>query len=226
MKNPWLNLSEKAPFTALCDVEALNTQGYRLNGLRFDAFPEPYGGKIDTAKVVCLVLNPGFEDADVTTNFDNPYWLREIRANLEHKTEYPFLYLSPELKDTGGHRWWTAKLNPLEKAGVTRDELARGIMMIEFFPYHSVKYVHNRQYIPSQQYQFYLVREAMRLGKTIIIMRARKIWIEAVPELVNYPYLELNSPQNVSISRSNLDNKNGIGTFDKVVATLNVKLYN
>jgi len=226
MNNPWLDLPKQAPFIAPLDIEALNDPTYKLDGLRFDAFPEPYGGNLDTAKVVCLVLNPGFEDADVTTNFDNPYWVREVRSNLEHKTEYPFLYLAPGVENTGGYRWWTAKLKPLELAGVTRDELARGVMMVEFFPYHSVSYRHNRQYIPSQQYQFYLVREAMRLGKTMIIMRARNIWIEAVPELADYPYLELSSPQNVSVSRVNLDNKNGIGTFDKIVATLRSNPYN
>lgn len=220
MNNPWLDLPEQAPFIAPCDIEVLNDPKYKLTGLRFDAFPEPYGGNVNTAKVICLVLNPGFEEADITTNFNNSYWVREVRANLEHKTEYPFLYLSPRVQETGGYRWWTAKLKPLERAGVARDELAHGVMMIEFFPYHSVKYTYNKQYAPSQQYQFHLVREAMRLGKKIIIMRAKDKWIEAVPELTNYPYFELNSRLNVSISRANLDNKNGPGTFDRVVATL------
>lgn len=223
MINPWLDLPQQAPFIAPCDIEALKDRKYKLDGLRFDAFPEPYGGNINTAKVVCLLLNPGFEDADVTTNFDNPYWVREIRANLEHKTESPFYYLSSKVQETGGYRWWTAKLKFLEKAGVTHDELSSGIMMVEFFPYHSVSYTYNKQYVPSQLYQFHLVREAMRLGKTIIIMRARNIWIKAIPELATYPYLELNSPQNVSISRANLDNKNGVGTFDKVTAKLREK---
>lgn len=223
MNNPWLNLPKKSPFIAPCDIEALQDPKYKVDGLRFDAFPEPYGGNLDAAKIVCLVLNPGFEEADVTTNFDNPYWVREVRANLEHVTEYPFLYLSPGAQNTGGYRWWTAKTKPLEEAGVTRDELSQGLMMVEFFPYHSVSYKHNKHYIPSQQYQFHLVREAMRLDKTIIIMRARNIWIEAIPELAAYPYLELNNPRNVSISRANLDNKNGNGTFDKVVATLKEK---
>jgi len=223
MDNPWLDLPKKAPFIASCDVEALKDPEYKLDDLRFDAFPEPYGGNLDTAKVVCLVLNPGFEEADVTTNFDNPYWVREVRANLEHKTELPFLYLSPGVQNTGGYKWWTAKTKPLERAGVTRNDLLLGLMMIEFFPYHSVRYRHNKHYIPSQQYQFHLVREAIRLGKTLIIMRARNVWTEAVPELAAYPYLELNNPRNVSISRTNLDNKNGSGTFDKVVATLKTK---
>lgn len=223
MDNPWFNLPRQAPFIAPCDVKVLKEPKYNLDGLRFDAFPEPFGGSIDTAKVVCLLLNPGFEEGDVTTNFDNPYWVYEIRANLEHNTKSPFLYLSPKVQETGGYKWWTARIKPLEIAGVTRDELARGIMMIEFFPYHSVSYRYNKQHVPSQQYQFYLVSEAIRLGKTIIIMRAKNYWLKAVPELASYPFLELNSPQNVTISRKNIDNKNGSGTFDKLVSNLREK---
>jgi len=221
MNNPWLDLPKQAPFIATCDVEALNDPKYKRESLRFDAFPEPYGGDINTAKVVCLLLNPGFEEADVTTNFDNLYWVNEIRANLQHKTEFPFLYLSPEVQETGGYKWWTERLKFLEKEVVNRDDLAHRIMMIEFFPYHSVKYTHNKQYLPTQHYQFHLVREAIRLGKTIIIMRGREHWLKAVKELVGYePLFELNSAQNIYVSQANLDNKNGTGTFDKVVATL------
>jgi len=223
MNNPWLDLPQKAPFIALCDLEILDDREYKLDGLRFDAFPEPYGGNIDTASVFCLLLNPGFEEADITANFANPYWVHEVRANIEHKSEFPFLYLSPELRETGGYKWWTTKLGPLLKADVTTGQLARGIMMVQFMPYHSVTYVHNKQYLPTQLYQFQIVRNAMKLHKTIIIMRAKNKWFEAIPGLINYPYLELSNPRNVSISRANLDNKNGIGTFDKVVAILKEK---
>jgi len=223
LNNPWVDLPEHANYIAPCDIQALKDPKYKLYGLRFDAFPEPFGGNLDSAKVVCLLLNPGFDETDTTTNFDNEYWVREVRANLEHKTESPFLYLSSKVENTGGYKWWSAKIRPLELAGVTRNDLANGLMMIEFFPYHSVSYTYNKQYIPSQYYQFLLVREAMRLGKTIIVMRARDRWLEAVPELKTYPYLELNSYLNVSISRANLDNKNGIGTFDNIVTLLKDK---
>lgn len=221
MNNPWLDLPKEAPFIASCDDEVLNSPKYNSKGLSFDAFPEPYGGDLNTAKVVCLLLNPGLDESDATTNFKNEYWVNEIRANLEHKTEFPFLYLSPKVQETEGYKWWTARLNPLVKAGVTREELAQGVMMVQFLPYHSLIYTHNTQYIPTQHYQFYLVREAIRLGKTIIIMRGRRHWFKAVPELANYEALfELNNPRSIYISRANLDNKNGAGTFDKVVATL------
>lgn len=221
MNNPWLNLPKHAPYIAPCDVETLNDPKYKLDGLCFDAFPEPYGGDINTAKVVCLLLNPGLDEADVTTNFENQYWVNEIRANLEHKTEFPFLYLSPRVQETGGYKWWTERLKFLEKEGISRDELGKAIMMIEFIPYHSVKYKDNTEYLPSQHYQFDLVRKAINLGKTIIIMRGRKQWLKAVHELVGYdPLFELNSAQNIYLSPANLDNKNGPGTFDKVVTTL------
>jgi hypothetical protein len=44
---------------------------------------------------------------------------------------------------------------------------------------------------------------------------------QAIPELVGCKrLLELNNPLRVYISKANLDNKNGAGTFDKVVAAL------
>jgi hypothetical protein len=228
MVNPWLNLSRQPEFIAPCDINDLNYPKY-INRkpdyrLKFEAFPEPYSGNIRTAKVICLLLNPGFDKTDITTNFDNEYWVREIRANLTHKAEYPFLYLSPHLKDTGGYKWWAAKLKFLEQAGVTRNELTNGLMSIQFLAYHSKKYKHSKPYLPSQEYQFYLVQEAMRLNKTIIIMRARTKWLEAISGLSDYQHLlELNSPQNVCISQANLDNKNGDGTFREVVRLLKQK---
>ena len=87
MKNPWLDLPKQPDFIAPSDEVVLNTPKYKRDSLRFDAFPEPYSGNIDTAKVMCLLLNPGFREADVTVNFQKPDWVREVRANLEHKTE-------------------------------------------------------------------------------------------------------------------------------------------
>jgi hypothetical protein len=225
MNNPWLDLPKEAPFIAPCDAEELSKPKYNEREfnyrLQHKAFPEPYVGNMSRAKIILLLLNPGFEEADITTNFKNTYWVNEIRANLEQKTEFSFLYLSPQVQETGGYKWWTAMLKPLEAAGVTRDELANGLMSIQFLAYHSKKYKHDKHHLPTQDYQFHLVEEAMKLNKTIIIMRSRRKWVEAIPELAGYRHLlELNNPLRVYVSRANLDNKNGDGTFDKVVATL------
>lgn len=222
MKNPWLDLPNEAPFIASCDKKALSHPKYKLDGLRFDAFPTPYIGDINQARVVFLVLNPGFDERDVAFNPTNTSWLVESRKNLRHESMPPFYYLNPELSKTGGYKWWTSHLRPLNNAGVSWERLSHMCMCIELFPYPSVTYKHNKQYLPSQSYSFYLVREAIRLGKTIVIMRAKAKWLEAVPELTDYPYLELNNPQRVYISRINLDKKNGEGTFARLVENLNI----
>lgn len=49
-----------------------------------------------------------------------------------------------------------------------------------------------------------MVREAIKLKKIIVQMRARSHWVKTIPELINYPYLyTLNNPQNVVISPRN-----------------------
>lgn len=220
MKNPWLDLPNEAPFIAPCDKEALSHPKYRLDGLRFDAFPEPYIGDINKARVIFLVLNPGFAESDVTVNPQNPYWVSETRKSLQHEAEVPFFYLSDRLAETGGYKWWRTHLKPLNDAGVSWEQLGQYCMCIELFSYHSIRYKHNKQYLPSQQYSFWLVREAMRLNKTIVIMRAKSKWLEAVPKLSKYSYYELSNPQRVYVSRANTDNTSGEGAFDKIIALL------
>ena len=188
--------------------------------MRFDAYPEPYIGDIDKARVVFLVLNPGFDEQDIHTNPKNPHWVSEIRKNLRHEAAMPFFYLSDKLSETGGYKWWRTYLKPLHDAGVSWDQLGQFCMCVELFPYHSVQYRHNKQYLPSQQYSFWLVRKAMRLNKTIVIMRARSKWLDAVPELTQYEYLELRNPQRVYVSPRNVDKKNNVGLFAEIVHTL------
>lgn len=43
--------------------------------------------------------------------------------------------------------------------------------------------------------------------------RFLRLWLEAVPGLNDYPYLALNSPQNVRITKNNIPD----GQFDKVI---------
>jgi hypothetical protein len=48
------------------------------------------------------------------------------------------------------------------------------------------------------------VKQAIAKGAIFILMRAEKLWMEAIPELRNYQFLyRLNSSQNVSISQAN-----------------------
>lgn len=56
MDNPWLDLPKQTPLIALCDLGVVSNPSYNLDGLRFDAFPEPFGGSINTARVIFCLL--------------------------------------------------------------------------------------------------------------------------------------------------------------------------
>jgi len=88
---------------------------------------------------------------------------------------------------------------------------------IQFFPYHSKKYkpipkkiLQNNnfeEYLPSQEYNFQLVREAIHRNAIIVIPRAVKIWEKAIPELKSYQQkYSTNSYGNIILSEKNLGN--------------------
>jgi len=205
--NPWLNLPIKEPYILADDLSVI--EGHKnFVGLRLDTMPEPLVGGLDNASVVFLALNPGFTDSDVEVNMKLPKFIEKCKANLNDPFGSEFYYFTGDLETTGGYKWWSAKLKPLIAAGVTYESLKSKMMMVEYFPYHSINYKHIDRFTPSQLYSFEIVREAIRRGKTIVIMRSKNLWIEAIPELANYSYMTLSSAQNVIISPKNIGELN------------------
>ena len=212
MENPWKKLPSQSPYVLSDDRDVLSKIN-RIENFEFDILPEPFLGSIDTAKVILLNLNPGFDDEDGPTHSREDF-IEALQRNLQQvPSECPFYPLDPRFSDTPVYKWWNKKLRELiEKCG--RITVSKNVACIEFFPYHSLSKVRMKQTIPSQQYNFYIVRQAMKDNKTILIMRARREWFSCIPELEMYPYLlGLNSSQNVSVSKKNVsDNK-----FDELV---------
>lgn len=211
-KNPWQDL--KPLYVLPADlVEIAHHRNY--SNLRLDTLPDQVIGGLDKAEVVFLLLNPGFDDKDVTVNLALPHFVEANRRNLTDPFGSPFYYFGGGLEQTGGYIWWARILKPLMQAGVTEAMLRDKIIAIEYFPYHSKSYK-DLPIVPSQQYAFDLVREAIKRKKTIIIMRSPKLWLEAVPELADYSYMTLNSWLNVTVSPKNLGEVN----FNTVLAKL------
>jgi hypothetical protein len=201
--NPWTTLPYSSPYVLPQDKQASETdKSYAY--LRLDTLPEPFIGRLNDAAVVFLALNPGFAQTDIDLNMNSSRFVSAARANLSNRINTPFYYFAGGLEFTGGYKWWRSKLGPLIKDGVRLETLAKKIMCVEYFPYHSVTYKNLKNIIPSQNYSFSLVRQAINENKIIIIMRSKKLWLETVPELTNYPFLELNSSQNVIISPRNI----------------------
>lgn len=203
--NPWVDLrQDDGRYIAPCDVDFLDDTTVRKYNLRLDAFPEPFIGNPDTAEVVLLGLNPGFIESDVDFNFGNQDWVSLARQNLTHSTD--FFYLKGSLRDTGGFKWWRRRLRTLHESGIKWERLSRKIVAVEYFPYHSIHYnIDNNFLLPSQEYSFHLVRQAIQRNKIIILMRSEALWLRAVPELQDYSYIKLDSPQSTYITPGNMN---------------------
>ncbi len=202
MNNPWLALPESAQYVTDEDWVVMKEHHHKLKGdfgLRLDLLPEPFLGN-PNAPVVLLSLNPGFCEKDVLVH-QNPVFIKASRANLEHKPcETPFFLLGKDI-DAPGNAWWRQKLGKLI-AATSFDVVTNGVCCIEYFPYHSKSYKPLGATLPTQQYGFHLVREALKREAVIIIMRSVKLWHSAVPDLAGRSY-QLKNPQNVTVSLNN-----------------------
>lgn len=199
--NPWLDLSPVPPFVLAVDraaIDSFNHQARPEVFIHLELLPEPFLGA-PMAPVVLLSLNPGYSPDDLQPHQD-PTFQALSRANLEHApTQYPFVLLNPKV-ETPGRRWWESKLARLIEAR-GRETVARQVLCVEVFPYHSYRFAHAKLQVPSQAYSLQLVRNALRRNALVVVMRAERIWRQALPELADYPFLfRLRNPQNVVIS--------------------------
>ena len=169
---------------------------------------------VATAEVLVLALNPGFHPDDLL-DVRNPDYAEQWRLALSFATRTPFHFLDAAFRQTGGGRWWHKRVRELiEAAGF--DAVSRGLMCVEHFPYKSTRYAALGETLPSQQYSFTIVREAIRNNKPIVIMRSERIWLESVPELREYSYIRLSNHQNPYLNRAQMTNEQ----FERVVAAI------
>ena len=200
--NPWQKLPKNEPFVLPDDqaiVDEFNhatTDDFKLH---LELLPEPFLGRPD-APVVLLNLNPGYKKEDYERH-QNPDFKARSRGNLIHSPlAYPFFLLDPDLSTSG---YWKRKLGRLTES-VGLDVVARNVLCVEYFPYHSKSFRHRRLQLPSQQYGFGLVRQAIDRQATVLLLRSERIWHKAVPELASYPQVyKLNSVQNATVSAKN-----------------------
>lgn len=203
MLNPWGDLPTEPDYVLPCDLEAVALANARANDDRFihlQRMPKPYHGRPD-APLVLLAANPGVrgigneEQGDMTG-----LW----RLNLLHMMpDYFFCPLHPAHELLPTYHWWSAKLRELIKL-YGRRTVADNVQCIQYFPYHSRAFPGSSLRVPSQQYSFHLVRQAIERRAVIIVMRSKRHWDEAVPELKNYRLqYEVRNRRNPTISSAN-----------------------
>jgi hypothetical protein len=222
MKNPWLKLPQHAPFILHEDEKIIQNFNKRYDDINYqiitNMYPEPFIGSLN-ANVILLNLNPGFggeQDLEVHNKKDK--FTETIKDNLSHSLkDNPFYFLDPQFAYTPGYAWWTKKLKSLI-IEVGQDVVAKNLLCIELFPYHSRKYRFTAQ-LPSQEYTKFLVKSAINRNAIIIGMRAIRKWLDLLPELQKYhSFYKLNNPQNVSVSRNNCPEG-----FDKIINKIRIE---
>jgi len=150
--------------------------------------------------LVVLLLNPGVSSEDAAWQSiqgnrslirDGIQGRRRIHFHIEHEASSP------------GARWWHRVSRHLVNS-LDRAVVARRLLAVQYFPYHSQRFGHARLRIPSQQYGFDLVSAAVQRGALIVCVRGRQLWQEAVPELKTYQrFTVLKNPRNASLSPGN-----------------------
>jgi len=214
-ENPWCRLPASPPYVLRDDgplVRAFNKTAGPDHFLHVDEIlPEPFVYAPD-APVVLLSNNPGFGEA--TAHKQDRGFMNRMRKNLLHeRSDHPFVYLAPDISEAL-KSWWERKLKHLLKR-FAPEVVARSILNVVYFPYASRKYRHGRLRLPSQDYSFRLVREAVHRGAFVVFMRKNLRWLNAVRELEGYDHrCQVQNTQNPAISPGNCSE------FEKVVQAI------
>jgi hypothetical protein len=220
-ENPWIQLPAVPPYVPEIDRPVVDEYNDRVGDdhrLQVQLVPEPYIGRPD-APVVLLGSNAGFTEQDSVAHED-AYARRLSLANLLHgDLDYPFFHLDPALSECSpGHKWWGTRLRALVDA-VGLPAVSQNVFYAAWVPYHSCWQGFNG-YLPSQEYTFDLVRQAIAREALIVVLRGTARWAESIAELSAYSprrrLLKVRNPQMPAVSPANL----GQEGFDLVVQTL------
>lgn len=232
MENPWKKFMNKLDNDNLVlEEEKLIISEFNLTAkeeykIHTNIAPAPFMGNFENAEIVILMLNPGFDEKEEERYFYSKYknyWINEIQRKKSSK--YSLFCLEEEYCQYSDY--WLKKLTPLIDVS-SREKVSEKICKIQFFPYHSKKYkkipvkllkkFNFNKFLPSQLYNFKIVRNAMERNAIIIIPRAKKQWFEAINGLSEYSNLYFtNSYQNIILSEKNL----GKMTFEIIKEKLN-----
>lgn len=221
--NPWLTLSKQPPFVLPQDEPMLDVYNARhnpsLTAYRLHLPPLPFQGNPE-APILVLGLNPGYDIGDETKQTTD-YFLETSFRNYHHDATlpYPLFFLDPQIEGSAsgkGQQWWYRRLKHLR--GLYDDTLlAQALLSIQYVPYRSTTYKSARQTLPSQDYSFALVNQAIERNALIIGLRSRKLWVEAVEGLKDYQrFYTTSSPRNPILSAQQL----GKG-YEELLAELN-----
>lgn len=220
--NPWVDiLLDAPPYVLPADAAHIDAFNQTLRSsddpcrIDLDLPPEPWMG-LHSSMVVLLLCNPGVEPQDHEVS-KRPEVASALRANITEPGGTPMLWLADDVADTPGGRWWRGRTKGMLELGLDYPGIANRLLVVQFHPYHSVKWSCLPVTLSSQVASFALVEAAIDRGATIVLRRAEKPWKVAVPRLLHYPrLLSSRSVRNASLSVRNI----GSDGFQMIADTL------
>jgi hypothetical protein len=180
LKNPWTEIPDRPDFVLPQDEPFIRSYN-RLcedgapSKINLAHTPEPRLGPL-SAPVYMLLANPSYNASQPDGEPDPK--AREAQLESARRDDTTHLGIGQP------NDWWRKRVRRVADA-VGTDKAARGICSVEFFPYRSLKFDHAQIRLPSQQYTFGIVRDALRDGRLIIVMRVASAWFGAIPELAD-----------------------------------------
>jgi hypothetical protein len=206
IENPWLKLPSSGPYILEIDGDDIKRYNEKRKNphkrVMVESIPEPFIGNPRSAKLVLLSLNPGHSDGDAKAHA-SPEFRGAMCHNLRHELqEYPFYPLNPKFASTPCGQWWFKHTRELID-GCDRVSVAKGLLVIEWFPYHSQKsgLTAGKLVCESQRYSFQLAKHMRDRNVLMILLRSKKHWAN-----VDERFAELQlpkSPQSPFITRGN-----------------------
>jgi len=226
MENPWLKLNiEGGCYVLQADKDIINVINEKRSDeykIRYNNLPTPFSGDFKNAKILLLQLNPGSEIlAGLEPIEDHEFLIykdlkKTLIKNLKHEfMEYPFFWLNPEFMSSSGFRYWSRIFSKVIKRRDDYKKISNRICCVQYFPYHSKSYkAIDKTILDSQNYGFHLVKEFIKKPDTlVVIMRPKKEWFEAVPELKMANIIRLKSDRNPILTKNNFSSAEDFDTF-------------
>ena len=212
MYNPWIHLPSEPPY--ILDIDKAAIEHYNLildenhvHRVHTELLPEPYHGKPDSS-IVILTGNPGFHRDDIIYHQNNDYFNKCSRENLIHSTsKYPIYLLDPKISDAPGCKYWKQRLGYLLNEFNVK-YISNKLFIVEIHGYHSKKFkvFSKKNPLRSKEYSFHLIQQSLKNNALIVIMRNKRNWLTAIPQLRNYRYLyNVRSVRNPTISPKNCE---------------------
>jgi hypothetical protein len=145
-------------------IETYNEGAPKKFKLHTELGPSPFEGDIESAGIVLLLANPGFDDG---STLDDHTFRRE---------GWPLAGLHPEAP-SDLRKWWLMRLKALtQKFGA--QHVSRQVAALQLTPWASNKFDDSLR-LPSRAGLLALADRVAQRGAVILVMRAERLWEES-----------------------------------------------